>query len=89
MMIVTLSEKRLWGGILGMKMVGNNRENPLTVTIPVFLVGNGRGNGKCGRENEFGITGYRERNISIGNMSITIRKISITGNTTHVTTLNS
>ena len=84
MMIVTLSEKRLWGGILGTKMVGNSRENPLTVTIPVFLAGNGRGNGKCGRENEFDITGYRERN-----MSITIGKISITGNTTHVTTLNS
>ena len=38
----------------------------------IFLVGNGNGNGKIGRENEIGITGYRERKSSIGNMTIMI-----------------
>ena len=57
---------------LGMKTVGNGRENPLTVPATVFFVGNGNGNGKIGRENEIGITGYRERNQSVGSMPITI-----------------
>ena len=38
----------------------------------IFLVGNGNGNGKIGRENEIGIPGYRERNQSVGSMPITI-----------------
>ena len=49
-----------------MKTVGNGRENPLTVSATVFFVGNGNGNGKIGRENEIGITGYREPNQSVG-----------------------
>ena len=53
---------------LGMKMVGNGRENPQLY----FLVGNGNGNGKIGRENEIGIMGYRERNQSVGSMPFTI-----------------
>ena len=40
----------------------------LTVTILIFF-----GNGKSGRENENDITGYREQNILVGNLSITIR----------------
>ena len=43
---------------------------------------NENGNGKGGRENRNDITGYRERNISVGNVSITIGKLPITiGNT--------
>jgi hypothetical protein len=51
----------------------NGRENTQTIHVPVFFfVGNGNGIG--GRENESDITGYREWNISVGNMSITIGK---------------
>ena len=57
---------------VGLKTVTNGRENLLTVSVLVFFfAGNKNGNGKDGRENEIGITGYREQNISIGNMSIT------------------
>jgi hypothetical protein len=55
-----------------MSTVGNGQEKTLTVPDPVFLAGNGNRMGIVGRENEFDIMGYRERNISIGNMSITI-----------------
>jgi len=55
---------------VGMKMVGNGRKNVLTIPAPVFFVGNRNGNGKAGQENETGIMGYRERNISSGNVSI-------------------
>jgi hypothetical protein len=58
--------------LLGMKAVGSGRENLLTVTAPAFFSGNGSGNGKGGRENEIDITGYKKRNISIGNVTITI-----------------
>jgi hypothetical protein len=34
-----------------------------------ILVRNRSGSGKAGRENEFVITGYRERNITIGRIS--------------------
>jgi len=37
-----------------------------------FSFGNGNGNGKSGRENEIDITVCRERNISVGNISVTI-----------------
>ena len=50
----------------------NGRENTQTIPVSVFFSGNGNGIG--GRENESDITGYRERNISVGNMSITIGK---------------
>jgi len=40
----------------------------------IFFAENGNGNRKAGWENETGITGYREQNISNGNMSITIGK---------------
>lgn len=52
---------------LGMKAVGNCQENTIT------MARNGSGNWIAGRENKFDITGYQQRNISIGNMSITIR----------------
>jgi len=48
------------------------RENPHLFLQLYFLVGNGNGNGKIGRENKIGITGYRERNQSVGSMPITI-----------------
>jgi len=57
---------------VGLKTVGNDREIPQTVPAPVFFIGDGNGNGIDGRENETDITGYRERNMSVGNMSITI-----------------
>ena len=47
-------------------------ENLLTISATVFFVGNGNGNGKIGRENEIGITGYRKWNQSVGSMPITI-----------------
>ena len=53
---------------LGMKTVRNDRKNILKIFAPVFF---GR---EWERENESGITGYRERNISNGNVSITIGK---------------
>ena len=72
---------------VGLKTVGNGRENPLTVHVSFFFAGNG--NGKYGRENEIDITGYREWNILVGNISITIGKISLrSGTPIHVTTSN-
>ena len=66
----------------GIKMVGNGRENPLTVTVPVFfLAGNRSGNGKDGRDNEFDITGYRKRKLPIGNISITMGKYQLRSGT--------
>ena len=67
-----LFPKKKWRARVGMKTVGNGRENPLIVPAAVFFVRNGNGNGKIGRENEIGITGYRERNQSVGSMPITI-----------------
>jgi len=74
----------------GMKMVGNGRENPLTVTVPVFFLGR-----EQEREWERR-TGKRIRYYGISETEITDRehinydgKISITvGNTTHVTSSN-
>ena len=57
---------------LELKTVGNGREIPQTVLAPIFFTGNGNGNGIGGRKNETDITGYQERNMSVGNMSITI-----------------
>jgi len=69
----------------GIKMVGNGRENPLTVTVPVFfLAGNRSWNGKDGRENEFDITGYRKRKLPIGNISITMGKYQLRSGTRHM-----
>lgn len=49
-------------------MVRNGYEYPLIIVAPIFVC--------CelerGRENEIDIIGYRERNISIMNMSIMI-----------------
>ena len=58
---------------IGMKTVGNGRENTQTIHVPVFFFA-GNGNRIGGRENESDITGYREWKISVGNMSITIGK---------------
>lgn len=64
---------------VAMKMIG---ETLFPFLFLFFHVGNGSGNGKGGRENEIDITGYRERNNSIGNISITIGNMSNTiGNT--------
>ena len=57
--------------------VENGRERSgkhLNHSCSFFFAGNGNGNGTGGRENESDITGYRERNISVGNMWITIGK---------------
>ena len=39
--------------ILGMKAVGNGRENPITIFVTVFFCGNGNGNAgwECETEN--------------------------------------
>ena len=72
-----------------MKTLGNGRENPLTIPAIIFFVGNGNGNGNAGREYETDITGYRERNNSIGNKPVTIgnRKLK-TETPPHVTISN-
>ena len=57
---------------LGMQTVENGWKNPKPFPQPHFWIGNGNENRNAGREKEIGITGYRERNSSIGNMSITI-----------------
>ena len=50
----------------------NGRKNPLTVTVPVFFCRERKRERESGRENGTDITGYRGRNISVGNISITI-----------------
>lgn len=42
----------------------------LTIPVPAFFVREREQERKAGRKNESGITGYRERDNSIGNMSI-------------------
>jgi hypothetical protein len=48
---------------LGLKTIGNGRENAQTITVTVFFAEIGNGNGNVGRTNETDITRYRERNI--------------------------
>jgi hypothetical protein len=48
---------------LGLKTIGNGRENAQTITVTVFFAEIGNGNGNIGRKNETGITRYRERNM--------------------------
>jgi hypothetical protein len=62
----------LVGREVGMKAVGNGRENSLTTFVTIFFLGNSNRNGNDGRENEIGYTGLRKRNNWIGNMSITV-----------------
>ena len=57
---------------LGMKTVGNGRENPSTVPATVFFGRERKRERKNWTGNEIGITGYRERNQSVGSMPITI-----------------
>jgi len=72
------------GGLvaLGMKAVGNDRENTLTTFVFIFLCGNGYGNRRAR-------SGKRNRNNSIGSMSITVGKRYLkAGTSMHVTTSN-
>ena len=69
---------------LGMKAVGTDRENILTTFIFIFLFGNGYRNGRLGRENEIECTGNRNRNNSIGSMSITVGKQYLKAGTSSV-----
>jgi hypothetical protein len=48
---------------VGLKTIGNGRENAQTITVTIFFAGIGNGNENVGRKNETGITRYRERNI--------------------------
>jgi hypothetical protein len=59
-------------------VVGNSRENILTIIVTVFFSRERMRERKSGRENEFDITGYQERKITIGNVLITIGNVLIT-----------
>jgi hypothetical protein len=48
---------------VGLKTIGNGRENAQTITVTIFFAGIRNGNENVGRKNETGITRYRERNI--------------------------
>jgi hypothetical protein len=72
-----------------MKAIRNGRENPLTITVTVFFCRERERERNVGRENEIDITGDRERNISIGNVSIsTGNRYFKSGMQTHVTPSN-
>jgi hypothetical protein len=45
-----------------MKTNGNERKNPISTSVSIFLGENGTGFGKCGFENGIGICGPTETN---------------------------